>query len=155
MLTVLHDGIRITTDLDPATLTGDYETDAELAYITGLLAGRVGGIDSDGYVQLGDGDLANDLPPMGFIVVNAAGAFYENKPTLASRKLTLLTGPCEVITDQVVSQIEFTPGEFVYCGTDGNVGLVTNVAPMEAGARQFGIVKAFASGELTLVVIGW
>jgi hypothetical protein len=153
MLKVLHDGIRYSVDIDPATLTGDYEVDSALAYVVSLVGGRVGAIDTDGYAQLADGTVGNNLLQMGFIINDAAGYFYENKPALASRKIPLLVGNCVVISDQIDTGDTFTPGVEVFVGTGAALGLLTTT--QTGTAPRMGIALSAASAaspNLTLYV---
>jgi len=155
MLQVLHKGLQISLDLDTSSFTGDAETDAALAYIQGLDAGRVAGYNVSGYAALADGAIANAILPIGFIINDAAGNFFENKPALASKKIAVTFGNCVVITDQIDTTLTFTPGEKVYVGTSTKVGLITNIQP--TNARCIGITMSSATSaapNLTIAVLG-
>lgn len=155
MLQILHKGLQISLDLDTTDFTGDVEADAALAYIQALDAGMIAAIDSDGYAQLADGAIANSLEPMGFIINDAAGYFFENKPAIASKKIAVTLGNCVIITDKIDTALTFDEGEPVYCGTTGKLGLVTNVKP--TNARMLGIAMSSASSaapNLQIAVLG-
>jgi len=130
MLEIRHRGINVNLDIDQTGMTGDYEADAALAYVVGLKAGRVAGLDSNGKVQLADGsaDSASvQQLPVGFIINDAAGYFYENKPALASKIVPVIMGNCVIVTDQIDTDQTFVPNEPLYVGTGAKAGLVTNV----------------------------
>jgi hypothetical protein len=155
MLQILHKGNQISLDLDTSSFTGDIETDAALAYIQGLDAGRIIGINVSGYAALADGAIANSIHPVGFLINDAAGYFFENKPAIASKKVASTWGNCVIITDQIDTALTFTPSQYVYAGTSTKVGLVTNVPP--TNARPIGITMSSASSaspNLTILVLG-
>lgn len=155
MLQILHKGLQISLNLDTSSFTGDVEADAALAYIQELDAGRIAGIDSSGFAQLADGAIANDLEPMGFIINDAAGYFFENKPAIASKKIAITFGNCVIITDQIDPALTFDEGDPLYCGTTGKLGLITNVKP--TNARMIGIAMSPASSaapNLQIAVLG-
>jgi len=150
MLRILHKGIQASFDLDQTGLTGDTEADSKLAYIQSLKGGRLAAIGANG-VKLADG--ATDTP-LGFIINDAEGYFYENKPALASGKVPLTVGDQIVVTDQIDTSEVFAKGDKLYAGTGAKVGLVTKTAPA-AGAKVIGIATSTASAaspELTIVV---
>jgi len=154
MLKILHSGIQPSFDIDKTGLTGDVEQDLKSAYLNSLVGGRLFGLDANGNVQLADGDPANPAQPIGFLILNATGYFFENKPALASGKVAGTLGNCVVITDQIVTSETFAPGDALYAGTGANVGLVTKTAPA-AGAKQIGIAGSAASAaapELKILV---
>jgi hypothetical protein len=155
MLQILHKGLQISLDLDITSFTGDVEHDAALDYILGLDAGCIAGYDTDGYAQLADGAIANALEPIGFIINDAAGSFFENKPAIASKKIAVTFGNCIIITDQIDTALTFNEGEPLYCGTTGKLGLVTNSKP--TNARMIGIAMCAASSaspNLQIAVLG-
>lgn len=155
MLQILHKGLQISLNLDVSSFTGNIETDAALSYIQGLDAGCLAGYDTDGYAQLADGAVANAIRPIGFIINDAAGNFFENKPALASKKIAVTLGNCVVISNKIDTAITFDEGDPVYCGTSTKVGLLTNVAP--TGARLLGIAMSTASSaapNLQIAVLG-
>lgn len=155
MLQILHKGLQISLNLDTTSFTGDVETDAALAYIQGLDAGRIAGYDTDGYAQLADGAIANSIRPLGFIINDAAGNFFENKPAIASKMIGITFGNCVIITDQIDTALTFDEGDPIYCGTTTKVGLVTNVQP--TNARLLGIAMSTASSaapNLQIAVLG-
>ena len=145
MLTILHKGIQANLVLNPTGMTGDIAHDSALAYITGLDAGVLVGIDTSGYVKLADGDVDGTwIEPIGFLVRDAAGYFYENKPALASMRAAVTFGACVVVTDKIDTALTFNQGQRLYCGTGAKAGLITNVAP-DAVARIIGIAGSDAS----------
>lgn len=156
MLQILHKGIQANLDLDNSSFTGVLEDDLQLAYITGLLGGRIVGLDSNGKVQLADGLPASSLEPIGFLINDAGGYFFENKPAMASLKVAITFGNCVIITDQIETGETFAPGDKLYCGTVGvgdGIGLVTKTAA--AGATLLGIAgsaASLASPELLIYV---
>ena len=153
MLQILHDGIHANLDIDTTNFTGDVETDSQLAYVLGLVGGRLVAVDSSGKVQLADGADANDLRAIGFVINDAAGYFFMNKPAIASLKVPVVFGNAVVITDQIDPAITFAPGEKLYCGTTGKLGLITNVAAAGAALVGYaGSAASAASPELLIYV---
>lgn len=153
MLQILHKGIQISLDLDTTDFNGNAEHDAALAYIQGLDGGMFAGVDADGYAQLADGDPAGDVTPVGFLINDAAGYFFENKPALASKMVAVTFGNCVVITDQIDTALTFAPKDLLYVGTGAKVGLITNVAP-DAASRCIGIALSSASVAAPNLKIG-
>jgi len=154
MLEIRHRGINVNLDIDQDGFTGDVEVDAALAYVVSLKAGRIAGLDSDGYVQLADGsaDSASvQQIPMGFIINDAAGYFYENKPALASKKVPVIMGNCLIVTDQIDTTLTFTPNDVLYVGTGATAGLVTNV-PSTSG-YVIGVAGSSASSAAPELLI--
>ena len=140
MLIVDHSGIQLSLNLDTSSFTGDVETDVELAYIQGLKAGRLVTVDASGYAQLADGAAGE---PVGWLLNDAAGAFFENKPAIASEKVASTFGNAVLTTDQIDTALTFAPGDLLWAGTGAKVGLVTNVDP--GGSRAVGIAGSAAS----------
>lgn len=131
MLEIRHRGINVNLDMDQTGLTGDIEADKALAYTQSMKAGRIAGIDSNGKAQLADGsaDSASiQMIPIGFIINDAAGYFFENVPALASKIIPVIMGNCVIVTDQIDTTLTFTPNDVLYVGTGAKIGLVTNVA---------------------------
>jgi len=153
MIKILHKGIQASFNLDPTKIAGSTEDAAKDPYIVGLVGGRLASQDANGVVQLSDGaDQTTNV--IGFIVNDAAGYYFENVPAVASGKCTLTVGNCIIVTDQVVSGLTFAPGEKLYAGTGGDVGLVTNVEPA-AGAQVIGTADSVATPanpELQIIV---
>lgn len=155
MLQILHKGLQISLDIDTTSLTGVIETDVALDYIVGLKAGMVAGYDANGYAQLADGAAAGDVTPMGFLINDAAGAYFENVPALAAKKVAITFGNCVVVTNKIDTTETFAPKDRLYVGTGAKVGLITKTAP--TGARLFGIAMSAASSaspNLTIAVFG-
>lgn len=168
MLKILHKGIQPSMALDTSELSGVLEADVVLPYILNLKGGRLISMDSDGNAQLADGDPAAGLEAIGFLINDAAGYFYENKPAFASGKLSHTFGNTVVITDQIDPDVTFVPGEKLYAGTGAKIGLVTNVPPSTltlaegtpntvatVASKSIGIAGSSASSaspELTVLV---
>jgi hypothetical protein len=156
MLKILHKGIQANLDLDTSGFSGVIEDDQQSDYIQGLAGGRIVALDSDGKAQLADGLPGETLEPIGFLINDAAGYYFENVPALASLKVAVTFGNCVIITDQIETGDTFAPGNLVYCGTTGvgdGVGLVSKV--QAAGATLLGIAgsaAASASPELLIYV---
>ena len=143
MLKILHGSYNQNLPLKEDTLTGDIAVDSLDAYVLSLKGGKVATIDTSGDVALMDGaDLT--MPFAGFIVNDAAGYGYENKPALASKKVPVSSGNQVAITDQLADGITFAPADFLYAGTGADIGLVTNVEPA-VGAAIIGVAKSVAS----------
>ena len=156
MIKVLHKGIQASMDIDVAPNKGVVDFAPSSVYLSALIAGRLIYMDANGKMQLGDGDPANGHEPVGFLLTSGLDNFYANMPALASKKLAHTHGACVIVTDQIASGLTFVPGQKLYCGTDGNVGLVTNVSP-GAGAKVIGYARSAASGanpNLEIAVIG-
>jgi len=151
-LQILHKGQQISLAIDTSGFTGDPATDS--ASLSAYVGGKVAGVNSaTGFAALADGAAAGTVYPIGFIINDASGYFYENMPAVASGMIAVTHGNCVVVTDQLKSGITFTAGEVVYCGTGADAGLITNVAP--TGATPLGIALSGASGagaELTIAV---
>lgn len=144
MLQIRHKGHQISLAVDPTLLALDAPTFQANATVLGFIAGRVVALTNpDDVIALADGNESNGLVPIGFLINDMAGNFYENKPALASGYVGVSFGPSVVVTDQIVSGITINPGDRLYVGTSGNVGLLTNVAP--SNARAIGIALAGAS----------
>lgn len=145
MLKILFKGIQPSLDLDLANAPGGLLEDeiggATRTYLEALKGGRLCAIGSNGKAKLCDG--AADQP-IGFIINDCLGGFYENKPAYASGKLASTYGETVVITDQIDTALTFAPGEKLYAGTGAKTGLVTNVSP-GAGAVVIGVAASAAS----------
>ncbi len=161
MLKIQHKGIQASIDLNQTGFTGDVAEDSKLAYVQSLKAGRLIAVTPDG-AALADGDPAEDATAIGFLINDAEGYFYENKPALASGKVAITVGNCVVVTDQIDTAETFAPGDALYAGTGAKAGLVTktpitdaNTAPTVV-SRQIGIALSAASSaspELTIAVL--
>jgi len=151
-LKILHKGLQISLDLDQSAWTGDIEADA--ATLASFKSGRVAGVNTaNGKAALADGAAAGTVKQIGFIINDANGYFYENKPALASGKLAVTHGACVVSTDQLKSGVSFTAGQLVYVGTGADAGLIVSAQP--TGATAIGIALTSASGagaELQIAV---
>jgi hypothetical protein len=151
--------------MDQTGFTGVINSDALLPVVTKMVGGRVAALDSAGVLTLADGNEANGAVPLGFIINDAAGYFFENKPAFASGMISLTYGPGVVITDQINTTLTFAIGDILYVdsasNTTGNAagwaGVLTNVAPSGGGtlARPVGIATSTASvaaPQLTVVL---
>lgn len=151
MLQILYKGIQYNAAMDMTGFNGDVAHDAALPIVTEKVAGRLGSLNpADGTLQLADG--ATDQP-LGFIINDASGYFFENKPAIASGIIPVTFGNCVVITDQIDTDLTFSPGEALYAGTGAKVGLVTNV-PSAPTDKKIGIAGSSASisaPELTVL----
>lgn len=125
MLKILHKGIQVNLDLDTTGFTGDVEADTALVAAMGLEAGCLVGINATGKCELSDG-LAAAPYVLGFLVNDAVGYFYENKPALASNKLAVTLGNCVVITNKTIAGV--TAGDKLYSQdtTPGTIGTVAD-----------------------------
>jgi hypothetical protein len=152
MLKIMHDGIHANLDIDTTNFNGDVEHDSQLAEVTVLVAGVLAAVEAvNGYVVLADGALASALHPIGFVINDAAGYFYMNKPAIASKKVPVLCGNAVLITDKIDTALTFAPGELLYAGTGAKIGLVTNVQPLNGFVIGIALSAASAAApELTL-----
>lgn len=151
MLKILHKGIQVSIPLNKTGFTGDIATDAALAVVTNLKAGRVAKNSAAGAVLV-DG-ATDSMHGAGFLVNDAAGAFYENKPAFASEKVVISCGAQLVVTDQIDTTETFAIGDKLYVGTAAEVGLITKTSP-GAGAEVIGVAQSAASAaspELTIL----
>jgi hypothetical protein len=142
MINILHKGIQATLPLDMSK--ANYAVGGVLSlssavsttYIQGLIAGRLVCPDAKGFVSLCDGKTST---PLGFLILDAKGGFFENIPGLSGGMVSHTFGNTVIRTDQIVAADTFKVGDKVYAGTGDNVGLATNVAPA-AGAHAIGLV---------------
>lgn len=154
MLKILGKGNQISLDLDTTAFTGDVAHDSALAGVTELVGGRVVGLTAGGKVQLCDGAVTT-TQHVGFLINDAAGYFFENKPAIASGLVSTTFGNCIVVTDQIDTSKTFAAGQKLYAGTGAVKGLLTNVAP-DAAAAVVGIAGSAASAaspELKVFVV--
>jgi hypothetical protein len=151
-LKIFNKGIQISLALDQTAWTGNIDTDSAL--LASFVGGKIVGVNGvNGFVALGDGAAAGTVQPLGFLVNDASGYFYENKPALASGMVAVTHGNCVVSTDQLKAGVTFVAGDLVYCGSGADAGLVVKVAP--TGATPIGVALTAASGagaELTIAV---
>lgn len=144
-LSFVHKGRTLNLQLDTRTLTGDANADSSSAYIQGLVAGRWVTVTQYG-VALADGNTPGR--PMGPLVNDAAGYFYENKPALASGLVSAARGTENVvIVDQIDTSLTFNPGDQLYVGTAAKAGLLTNVAPTGTGANAIVVGVALSAAS--------
>lgn len=152
MLKVLHRGLHQSLPLNPAALTGNAEIDSQSEYVRGLVGGRLAALAPTGVV-LADGLATAKKYPIGFIVNDAAGYYFENAPALASGQLTVSSGNQVVVTDQIDTDETFALGDLLYAGSGAKAGLVTKT-PAE-GATVVGVAGSTASAanpELKVIV---
>jgi len=138
MLLIHHKGIHISLSLDTTNFTGDVEQDSKLAYVQGLESGKMAGIDVNGKIQLADGDPAAAKLPLGFIINDAAGYFFMNKPAVAGKEVAITATPCMISTDKVKAGQVFAIGQKVYCGTGADADLLVAAAPV-VGSKAIGV----------------
>jgi len=128
MLQILHKGPQISIPQDQTGFTGNLQTDLALAVVTKMVAGKIVGIcvtdttqGAIGYAGLVDGlDAANSkCLPIGVLINDAAGYFFENPAAYASGMLAVLKGPAMIITDQWLAGQTFVAGTPVYAGASG------------------------------------
>ena len=147
-LTINHTGIKGNVPIDP-TFNGasPIDTIAEqlaTAYIQSLVAGAVVGQDANGYVQLAE---PGTVEALGFLVLNAAGGFYENVPALGSLQVAVIQGNSEIITDQ--TSVPIVAGDQLYAD-NATPGFLTNV--LTSNGRIVGIAKTSAGAGLPVTV---
>jgi hypothetical protein len=137
MFKVDHAGIQMNLPLDPATLTGDIATDLALSYITGLDAGVLVGVDTDGYVKLSTGtDISTGITPIGMLINSAApDNIYENVPSLASRKVSVMLGKAVVYTDKTAA-VTINAGDLLWSDANGFVTNVPITAPTDGDPER-------------------
>lgn len=130
MLEIRQKGLQVSLPLDQAGFTSDPDANAKLAYVVGLKAGAPVAVDGDGYVQLADGDTANAplSNVIGFLINDAAGEDWENRPAMASKQVAVAVGNARLVSDQI-ADVTFNEGDLLYAGTGADVGKITNVPP--------------------------
>lgn len=155
MLKILHKGIQVSGSLDPALLagTGVLWAESNSAALDALKGGRLVSKDSSGYIKVADGK--NDLNKvLGFLILDAEGRFFENRPALGSGEVAYTFGNTVVVTDQIDTDETFAIGDELYCGTGAKAGLITKTKP-DAAAKLIGIADSTASAaspELKVLV---
>jgi hypothetical protein len=143
-LQILQKGTQISLDMDQTGFTGDITSDSQLPVVTKMVAGRLVAIGPTG-ATLADGQsTGTGLEPVGWIINDAAGYFFENKPAFASGKIGVVMGPAMLVSDQIDTTKTFNLGDRLYAGTGAALGLLTN-APGTTGARLLGIAASVAS----------
>lgn len=151
MLKFAHKGRTLNLPLNKSGFVGDADVDAKSAYVQGLLAGRVVSVGANG-VALADGAVLTTRP-IGFLVNDAAGLDWENKPALGSGYVAVTRGTENVVTtDQIKTSENFAIGDLLYAGTGADAGLVTKTAPA-AGATVIGIALSTASNTQRNLVV--
>ena len=136
-------GTQPSLPLDTTGLSGNLESDAKLAIVKKIVAGRLVALSNSG-ATLADGDPDNGLIPLGFIIQNGSARRWQNKATLSSKKVAYvpLTGGVLIETDQWVDGELFTQGDEVFCGSGMSVGLVTRSS---ASGQAAGLITLFSS----------
>lgn len=127
MMDLRYEALQINLEVNPSGMTGDLAADSKLAYVQSLKAGRAVTVDANGYIALVDSASSTSL--IGFLLLDAEGSFFENKPALSSRRMAVTASSTEFETDQFVSTETIATGALVYVGTGANVGLLTAVKP--------------------------
>lgn len=155
MLKILHKGIQVSGQIDPALLAdaGLLWADSENPDLQALKGGKLITKDSNGYVKVADG-ATDGQKVLGFLILDAEGRFFENRPALGSGSVAYTFGNTVVVTDQIDTDETFAPGDELYCGTGAKAGLITKTNPAPA-AKLIGIadsVASAASPELTVLV---
>lgn len=147
MLAYQHKGRTVNMPLNVSGLTGDAQVDSSSLYIQGLVGGRFVALTPQG-VALADSQTA--MQPLGFLVNDAAGYFFENKPALASGLVSVTRGPENVvITDQIDTSLTFNVGDLLYVGTGPKAGLITNVKPTGGSANPVCIGQASSTASVS------
>lgn len=147
MLAFQHKGRTVNMPLNTSGLTGDAVVDSTSGYIMGLVAGRFVALTAQG-VALADSN--TPMRPLGFLLNDTAGYFYENKPALASGLVSVTRGAENVcITDQIDTTLTFNVGDLLYVGTGSKAGLLTNVAPTGQGANPIVIGQASSPASVS------
>jgi len=154
MLQFLHRGRTINLAIDTRTLTGNVQTDVTNAYILSMKGGSLVAYGTNG-LELADNNVAG-YPPMGFLVNDMAGYFFENSPALGSGLAAVARGSENVIiTDQIDTSLTFNVGDLLYASTSTKAGLLTNVAPSNVYNFVVGIAltsASLASPDLTVAL---
>lgn len=149
MLAYQHKGRTVNMPLDVSGLTGDAQVDSSSLYIQTLVGGRFVALTAQG-VALADSASATPMQPLGFLVNDAAGYFFENKPALASGLVSVTRGPENVcITDQIDTTLTYAVGDLLYVGSGNKAGLVTNVKPTGANANPVCIGQASSTASVS------
>lgn len=158
MLAFQHKGRTFNLPIKTSGLTGDANVDSLSTYIQSLVGGRVVTLTSTG-VDLADSMTVTPNQPFGFLVNDAAGYFFENKPALASGLVSVARGPENaIITDQIDTSLTFAIGDLLYVSTGSKAGLVTNVKPTGTNSNPvlIGIATSTASvsaPQLTIALV--
>lgn len=149
MLAFQHKGRTVNMPLNVSGLTGDAVVDSASTYIQGLVAGRVVALTSTG-IALADSVVVTPMQPLGFLLNDAAGYFYENKPALASGLVSVTRGPENVvITDQIDTTLTFAVGDLLYVSTGAKAGLITNVKPTGANSNPVVVGQASSTASVS------
>ena len=165
ILQILHKGLQLSIPQDQTGFTGNLQSDLALAVVTKMVAGRIVGINTVtttgaiGYAGLGDGLVTSPYAvPLGVLINDAAGYFFENPAAYASGMVAIIKGPAMIITDQWNVGDTFTPGVEVYCGTHGNSSLGLFTATGTPGTNvQVGTAmnSPAAGGNLQVLLMGF
>lgn len=151
--------------MDQTGFTGNLQTDLALTVVTKMVAGRVAGLNIDttngatGYAGLADGVISTSKTfPIGFIINDAAGYYFENPAAYASGMIAVLKGPAMILTDQWdTATTTITVGAPVFVGTSLKVGLLTPTGTIGTNTLV-GIAMntvTVASPNLQLLLLGF
>lgn len=130
MLKIMHKGIQMSGPLDPALVAGTgvlWAPNTDAAFRQ-LIGGRLVAKDANGHIVPADG-VSHNGKVLGFLVDDAAGAYFENQPALATGTVAFTWGPMVGETDQITDGITIKVGDALYADTGANAGKITNVAP--------------------------
>jgi hypothetical protein len=121
-------------------------------YLDALQQGVPVGVDTNGEAKVADGGTAGDW--IGLIVTGAKDNVGIGSPyCLANKQITYITGPAEVETDVVVGGVAYNPGDLLYAGTTGNLGLLTKTAPTDTVPRAKVLIGRASGATTTLVIL--
>lgn len=122
-------------------------------YLDALQQGVPVGIDStNGEAKVCDG--ANVGEWIGLIVTGAKDNLGIGSPyCLANKQITYIMAPAEVETDVVVAGVAYNPGDLLYPGTGGNLGLLTKTAPTDTTPRAKVLVGRAAGSTSSIVIL--
>jgi hypothetical protein len=155
MLSFVHKGRTLNLPIDTTSLTGNVQTDSTSSYILSMVGGKVLALGPNG-LELADNasGTAALTRPIGFLVNDMAGYFFENKPALASGLAAVAVGTENTIqTDQINTSLTFALGDELYVDTGANAGLITNVKPTNGIAIGRALSTASASSPLLTVQV--
>lgn len=143
-ITFMHSGTRDSVPVKSLeSFVGFYDPLSPIAtaYHTGLKAGKLVTVDSDGFVKLCDG--ASEAP-IGVLARNFIEFDLGSNSTPGDQGIAVMIGDGVFETDQIVTSESFVPGNLVYAGTAANIGLFTKTAPSDT-AIPVGVCRSTAS----------
>lgn len=143
-ITFIHSGTRDSVPVKGLeSFVGFYDplSPIAVAYHSGLKAGKIVTVDSDGFVKLCDGAVE---APIGVLARNFIEFDLGSNSTPGDQGIAVMLGDGVFETDQIVTTESFVPGDLVYAGTGANIGLFTKTSPA-ATAMAVGICRSTAS----------